>query len=272
MPRRDLTPLPRNIIDCEGNLLSYPFPVYLRLLAHFAQILKVKEHIPIAAVFYQAYKEKTLTLKMLTDFLIIYQNELLELLKQHHAFISLDKQYLLPETILQLKNPSWRESIATLYKEHKQPIIIATTNPYTQLIADCLSHILPAGSFEILYTKSGPVKNADMRSVNLLLGHGLLIDEMQLPENGGSAYLKRFKQRLVNTGFFDIMQIQPADQGVVLSAPPKITITDKKITPDRKQRCNSPSFWKLIKESGGQKVSSPLRSENSQPRTPPRLI
>ncbi len=204
------------IVDFEQSFLRYPFATYLPFFYQIAH--EESRKCPIAKLFYEQYRDKTLTLQTVYDFLREYEDDLYAelLLNPRSALSATDEKYLSPTTLLEIDGPL-KKRIILLYDTLHTPIIIITANPYKQLIRDYLNNTLPKGSFRIVYAPllsniEKPVSNIQLFRVTPGIespppGYSLIINSTRPePEGGWQSYAAELEQRLLSTGYFYDLQ------------------------------------------------------------------
>ena len=200
------------IVDFEQSFLRYPFATYLPFFYQIAY--EESRKCPIAKLFYEQYRDKTLTFQTVYNFLREYEDDLYAelLLNPRSALSATDEKYLSPTTLLEIDGPL-KKRIILLYNTFHTPIIIITANPYKQLIRDYLNNTLPKGSFRIVYAPllsniEKPVSNIQLFRVTPGIespppGYSLIINSTRPePEEGWQSYAAELEQRLLSTGYF----------------------------------------------------------------------
>lgn len=279
------------IIDCEQSLLSYSFSEYLPLFASF-----VKEHLipmspseSILPIFDKEYGDKTLTLKTVIRFFkekqdmllwwLMVEDEVSDKVLNHVEELNLKK-------FIALKDPKLQRGIISRYAESTLPIIIITTCPYTQLVTDCLTIVLPKISFEVLYA---PSQDKNRKSTNRstisrsLSEYFVLIDYTKPPpKDGWENYERELRQRLLNLD----LSISNAPDAFFYAKKESIVIKQEEVlsseTPPSTQNpalCHPiPTYWRHIKKKTlgdiERRTPSPaqrlVNSGEAHPGTPPR--
>lgn len=208
------------IIDCEGSLLAHRFAEYVPLWATYAAIKCRDSLSPPASVlnFRKEYRHKKLTLETTRLFLKENQAELVAWIKTFSTlshFVA-DMCALDLEKLIALKDASLRKLLIKHYAQSAIPIVMLTTSPYIQLIADCVACCLPGVPFKLIYaplpkqhkmhlTQPG-VFNASPATASPPPGYSLLINNTRPPEMGWECYFNLLQQRLLNTNRFYIKE------------------------------------------------------------------
>ncbi len=299
MPKLDalLTPT-YMLIDCKQNLLSYPFHLYLPFFFNFAeqqlQGSKGEDLLSVCSNFHTQYCNKTLSLDTLTAFLNTYSADLRLAVfnRNKKAYVPYEEGYLCANSLSELHPGVYAEIISQLYADSKQPVLVITRTPQTQLIADCLVKTLPSESFKIVYAspmyapgKRPPYQqqapeaktlfgDSKINVTRYLMPHSqsplyyLITDGKPLPEN---RYLEKFSRGLWCAGILRENLQQDAKEQIA-NAQPAFSYNDpKQKGPSRFFKDSFPTQQKIKEMRTPTRSDSPLqRILQETSNTPPR--